>query len=122
MKFFTLNLECDSFGFDFVMIHMLWLVNNFIEFGCYDMLCHVIFYEQECNFVRFQLKKNDSVFIKTMCSFKSVQVRPNHGMIMIYAKPSRWICLIGLPGVILRTPPKFICIINGRIPMIHRKN
>jgi hypothetical protein len=25
-------------------------------------------------------------------------------------------------GVILRTPPKFICIINGRIPMIHRKN
>jgi len=25
------------------------------------------------------------------------------------------------PGVILRTLPKFICIINGRIPMIHRK-
>jgi hypothetical protein len=41
-KFFTLNLEYDSFGFDFVMIHMLWLVNDFIEFGCYDMLCHVI--------------------------------------------------------------------------------
>jgi hypothetical protein len=27
-----------------------------------------------------------------------------------------------LSGVILRNPPKFICIINGRIPMIHRKN
>jgi hypothetical protein len=83
---------------------MLWLVNDFIEFGCYDMLCHVIFYEQECNFVRFQFKKNDSVFIKTICSFKSVQVRPNHGTIMIcndYAKPSRWIRLIGLLLVLL---------------------
>jgi hypothetical protein len=82
-KFFTLNLEYDSFGFDFVMIHMLWLVNDFIEFGCYDMLCHVISYEQECNSVQFQFKKNDSVFIKTICSFKPVHARPNHGTILI---------------------------------------
>jgi hypothetical protein len=78
---------------------MLWLVNDFIEFGCYDMLCHVIFLEQECNSVRFQFKRNDSVFIKTICSFKSVQVRPNHGMDSIHEtmlNPSRLIRLIGL--------------------------
>jgi hypothetical protein len=51
------------------MIHMLWLVNDFIEFVGYDMLCHIIF--------------NDSVFIKTICSFKPVHACPNHGTILI---------------------------------------
>jgi hypothetical protein len=78
------------FGFDFVMIHMLWLVNDFIEFGCYDMLCLTIFKIEIllCSILIWET--NYSVFIKTICSFKSVQVCPNHGMDSIrdnYAKP-----------------------------------
>jgi hypothetical protein len=78
------------FGFDFVMIHMLWLVNDLIEFGCYDMLCLTIFKVEIllCSILIWEM--NYSVFIKTICSFKSVQVCPNHGMDSIrdnYAKP-----------------------------------
>jgi hypothetical protein len=78
------------FGFDFVIIHMLWLVNDFIEFGCYDILCLTIFKVEILLCLILIWETNYSVFIKIICSFKSVQVCLNHGMDSIrdsYAKP-----------------------------------
>jgi hypothetical protein len=78
------------FGFDFFMIYKIWLVNDLIEFGCYDMLCITIFKFEIllCSILIWET--NYSVFIKTICSVKSLQVCPNHGMDSIrdnYDKP-----------------------------------
>ena len=72
------------------MIHMIWVVNDFIEFVSYDMLCHTIFKVEIllCSILIWET--NYYVFIKIICPFKSVQVCPNHGMDSIcdnYAKP-----------------------------------
>jgi hypothetical protein len=62
------------------MICMLWLVNDLIGLlVVMILLCSILIWET-----------NYSVFIKTICSFKSVQVCLNHGMDSIrdnYAKP-----------------------------------